>query len=45
MTALQHHLVTESIAQINSERALLEQEQTLAAWRARYEQIHEKELV
>ncbi|HLR11403.1 MAG TPA: dynamin family protein [Sporosarcina sp.] len=45
VTALQHHLVTESIAQINSERALLEQEQTLAAWRARYEQIHEKELV
>lgn len=45
VTGLQEHLVTESIAQINSERALLEQEEKLADWRTRYDQIQEKELV
>lgn len=45
VTALQQHLMMESIAQIDSERALLEQEEKLAVWRKHYDQIHEKELV
>lgn len=43
--ALQNHLLVESLAQLASERALLEQEEKLAQWRKLYDEIQIKELV
>lgn len=45
VVALQNHLLTESLAQLASERALLEQEEKLAQWRRLYDQIQVKEMV